>query len=100
MGRKCVNLFAFMLYLIGKKCDSKYIGVYREDGLAVFKSVNGPASAKIKKQLQSLFKQKDLQIITECNLKVVIYLDVTFNLNDAFYRPYRKPNDKTNYIHI
>ena len=37
----------YMLYLIGKKYDSKYIGVYREDGLAVFKSVNGPASAKV-----------------------------------------------------
>ena len=36
----------------------------------------------------------------ECNLKVVNYLDVTFNLNDGFYRPYRKPNDETNYIHI
>ena len=34
----------FMLYLIGKKCDSKNIGQYRDNGLA--------------KQLQSSFKQK------------------------------------------
>ena len=31
----------------------------------------------------------------ECNLKAVNYLDVTFNLNDGSYRPYRKPNDET-----
>ena len=47
-----------------------------------------------------MFKQKGLQIIIECNLKVVNYLDVTFNLNDGSYRPYRKPNDETHYIHI
>ena len=36
----------------------------------------------------------------ECNLKVVNYLDVTVNLNDGSYRPYRKPNEETRYIHI
>ena len=52
------------------------------------------------KHLQSLFKQKGLQIIIECNLKIVNYLDVRFNLNDGSYRPYRKTNGKTHYIHI
>ena len=33
-------------------------------------------------------------------MKVVNYHDVTFNLNDGSYRPYRKPNDETHYIHI
>ena len=41
-----------------------------------------------------------MQIIIECNLKVVNYLDATFNQNDGSYRPYRKPNDVTHYIHI
>ena len=39
-------------------------------------------------------------MIVKCNLKVVNYLDVTFNIKDGFYRPYRKPNDETHYIHI
>ena len=96
----CEFVGIYMLYLIGKKYDSKNIGLYRDDRLAAFKNVSEPASEKIKKQLQSLFKQKGLQIIIECNLKVVNYLDVTFNLNDGSYRPYRKPNDETHYIHI
>ena len=33
-------------------------------------------------------------------MKVVNYFDVTFNLNDGSYRPYRKLNDETHYIHI
>ena len=57
-----------MLHLIGKKYDSKNIGLYRDGGLAVFKNVSGPASEKIKEHLQYLFKQKSLQIIIECNL--------------------------------
>ena len=69
--------------------------LYRDDRLAIFKNVSGSASEKIKKQLQSL--QKGLQIMIECDLKVVNDLDVTFNLNDGSYR---KPNDETDYIHI
>ena len=90
----------YMLYWIGKKYDSTNIGLYRHDGLTVLKNVSRPASEKIKKHLQYLFKEKGLQIIIECHLKVVNYLDATFNLIDGSYRPYRKPNDETHYIHI
>ena len=65
MGRKCGNLLASMLYLIGKKYDSKNIGLYRGDRIAVLKNVSRPASEKIKKHLQYLFIQKGLQIIIE-----------------------------------
>ena len=33
-------------------------------------------------------------------MKIVNYLDVTLNLNDGSYRPYEKPNEETNYIHV
>ena len=32
-------------------------------------------------------------------MKVVNYLDVTFNLNDGTYKPYTKPNNEFKYIH-
>ena len=32
-------------------------------------------------------------------MKVVNYLDVTFNLNNGTYKPYTKPNNKIKYIH-
>ena len=91
----CELIGIYMLYLIGKKFDLKNIVLYRHDGLAVLKNVSGPASEKLKKHLQYLFKQKGLQISIECNLKVVNYPDVTFNLNDGSYPLYRKPNDQT-----
>ena len=38
---------------------------------------------KIKKNIQKVFKNNDLEVIIECNIKVVSYLDVTFNLTDG-----------------
>ena len=32
-------------------------------------------------------------------MKVVNYLDVTFNLNDSTYQPYQKPGNIIQYIH-
>ena len=49
MRRKCVNLLAFICIFNGKKDNSKNVGLYRNDELAVFKNVKGPASEKIKK---------------------------------------------------
>ena len=44
----CELIGIYMLYLIGKKYDSKNIGLYRDDGLAVLKNVSGPALEKKK----------------------------------------------------
>ena len=43
---------------------------------------------------------KDLGFQTEIetNLKEVIFLDVTFNLNSGLYKPYKKPNDQLLYV--
>ena len=68
--------------------------------MAIFKNISGPQSEKIKKTFQKMFKNKGLDIIINCNMKIVNYLDVTLNLNDGSYRPYKKPNEETNYIHV
>ena len=84
----CERIGIYMLYLKGKKCDPKNIRLYRDDGLAVLNNASGPASEKVKKHLQYLFEQKGLQIIIACNLKVINYLDVAFNLSDGSSRAY------------
>ena len=74
--------------------------MYRDDGLAILKNTSGPAAGKLKKKIQKLFKEKDLDIIVQCNLKITNYLDITLNLNDGSYCPYRKLNEETNYVHV
>ena len=85
---------------IAETYNRKNIGLYRDDGLAVFKNISGPQSEKIKKQIQKIFKNNGLDITIECNIKIVNYLDVTFNLNDSSYRPYHKPDNIIKYIHV
>ena len=100
-GLRYVNLSVFLclivylfLSLIGYKYDPNNIGLYRDDGLAVFKNTSGPQSEKVKKAFQRMFKNKGLDIIINRNMKIVNYLDVTLNLNDGSYRPYKKPNEE------
>ena len=44
----CELIGIYMLYLIGKKCYSKNIGLYRDNRPAVLKNVSGPALKKLK----------------------------------------------------
>ena len=46
-----------------------------------------------------MFKDNHLNITIQCNLKIVKYLDIIFNLSNATYRPYCKPNNEIVYIH-
>ena len=46
-----------------------------------------------------IFKENRLDIVIQCNMKVVNYLDVTFNLNDGTYKSHTKPNNEIKYIH-
>ena len=33
-------------------------------------------------------------------MKIFNYLDLVLNLNDRSYRPYKKANEETNYVHV
>ena len=81
----CELIGIFLLNLLGRQYDTKNIGLYRDDGLSLFKNCSGPQMEKIKKHLQKVFKNNGLDVIIECNMKVVNYLDITFNLNDGTY---------------
>ena len=96
----CELVGIFMLNKISEKYNKNDVGLYRDDGLAVFKNINGPESERIKKNFQSLFAKYGLEIIIECNKKVEDYLDVTFNLNDGTYKPYQKPDNKITYTNV
>ena len=83
----CELIGILLLNLLGRQYDTKNIGLYRDDGLLIFKNCIGPQMEKIKKQLQKVFKNNGLDVIIECNMKIVNYLDVTFNLNVGTYDP-------------
>ena len=73
--------------------------MHRDEGLAVFKNKIGPESEKIKKSIQSIFWENELKITIQRNLKIVEYLDVTFNPTDSSYHSFNKKNNEINCIY-
>ena len=96
----CELICIFMLSILKKHIKKNHIGLYRDDSLPILKNNSSPEAEKLKKNFQKLFKEKDLDIIVQCNLKITNYFNITLNLDDGSYRPYRKPNKETNYIRI
>ena len=83
-----------------KICDISDIGLYRDDGLAVFRKESGPQMERKTKKIIQKFKENKLNITTEPTTTVVQYLDVEFDLRNDIYRPYRKPNSEPLYVNI
>ena len=74
------------------------IGLYRDDGLAVFNET--PRKIEIiKKNICKIFSKYDLKVTIEANKKFVDFTDITLNLNTGRHMPYAKPNNKPHYIH-
>ena len=55
---------------------------------------------KKRKTIIKIFKDIGFSIDIQTNLKEVGFLDITLNLQNDTYRPYKKPNDKLIYIHL
>ena len=83
------------LATIIKKSDC---GLYRDDGLVIIRNVNGQQIDRTRKNINKILKDIGFGIDIETNLKVVDFLDITFNLNNGIYKPYKKPNDRLLYI--
>ena len=94
----CELVGLFILCGLGNTYGKECIGLCRDDGLVVFKNISGPQAERIRKDITSHFKNNGLNITMQTNLKIVNYLDVTFNFNNGTYCPYRKPSNQPLYI--
>lgn len=75
------------------------IGLYRDDGLAALNK--SPREVEtIKKNMCKTFKKHNIQITIEANKKVVNYLDITLDLKENTFKPFKKPNDTPLYVNI
>ena len=88
----CKLLGTFLLYKLSLKYNKKNIGFYHNDGLALLK--------KVKKDIQKLFKENEVDIIIQYNIKTINYLDVTLNLENSTYSPYQIENNQIKHINL
>jgi hypothetical protein len=68
----------------------------RDDGCYENKSAR--LSNKTRNELHKCYKNFGIKITADANLHVVNFLDVTLDLNNGKFKPYRKPNDDPLYI--
>ena len=66
--------------------------------LCIIQNIPKPEIKQMKKTMVKVFKECGLSIIIECNLKTVNFLDVTFDLTNNIYKPYRKANNNPSYV--
>ena len=74
------------------------VGLYRDDGLIVHKRLPGNTTDAIRKSLVILVKELGLGIEVNIDMARVNYLDVTLDLDNGKFGPYRKPNDQPLYV--
>ena len=84
----CELVGTYMLNVLSKKYNKNDFGLHRDEGLVVLKNKSGSKSEQVKKNIQKIFKEHGLDVTLQCNIKVVNYLDVTFNLNDGTCKEY------------
>ena len=76
------------------------VGLYRDDGLGILRSLSGPQIERVRKEIIKTFKEFGLSITAKTNLEVVQFLDIELDLINNTYRPYKKPNDNPMYINV
>ena len=95
----CELVGLYILSLLKEIIDQNNVGLYRDDSLIILRNHNEQQTDRMRKKIIKTFKDIGFKIEIITNLKEVDFLDVTFNLANSSYRPYKKPNDNLIYIH-
>ena len=74
------------------------IGLYRNDALILLRNINSQQTNRLRKRIIKKFQSIGFKIEIATNLQEVDFLDVTFNLINDTYRPYKNPNVNLTYI--
>ena len=89
----CQLVGVYLLNELSRLVDKAAIGLYRDDGLGVLENATGHTADKLRKDIVVVFKSVGLRVTIDVNLKIVNFLDATFDLQTGKYQPYRKPGD-------
>ena len=71
---------------------------YRDTGTALLGNLNRKQTDRVRKNIIGVFKDIGFSLGIETSLKEVDLLDVSLNLQNGTYRPYKKPNDRLPHI--
>ena len=95
----CDLIGLYILNRLSEKYGKDNVGLYRDDGLILLKNLTGRLAEKAKKDMMQIFEEFNLKTTATANQKITNFLDITLNLSNGSYQPFKKPNDDTIYIH-
>ena len=87
-AKVCELVAAFLLNNLSHIIDKTSVGLYRDDELGVFKIHSGAETERKRRKIIKIFNTYNLSIIIETNIRVVNFLDITFDLINNIYKPY------------
>lgn len=90
----------YILNTLSRIISYNQVGLYRDDRLIVIPNNNGPLSFKLQKKIIKIFQFLGFNINISSNLKIVNFLDVTFNLSNDIFKPFHKQNQTPIYIEL
>ena len=76
----------------------KLTGLYIFKVLSSFQKMTGPQAERVKKKICEIFQICGLKVTIETNLQIKDFLEVTSNLKNKKYCPFRKSNNDPLYI--
>ena len=88
----CELVGLFILHNLENLFPKEMVGLYRDDGLAV-SNLPGPDLDRLRKEVVRMFSSFNLKITVETGMKVTDFLDVSLNLQNNIYMPYRKDSN-------
>ena len=94
----CELVRTYILNKLKNVTEKENIGLYRDDGLGIFQNISKTEIERKKKETVKVFKDCGLTITIKCKSKSVDFLDLTFDLVNGNYKPYRKPSNNSLYI--
>ena len=94
----CELVGVHILSLLSNKLEKQSTGLYRDDELVLLRNTPKKKTDRIRKDIIQIFKNAGFKIKMKTNLHMVDFLDVTFNLLDGTYKPYKKPNGQLLYV--
>ena len=88
----CDLVGLYLLHHLAEKFGRKFVGLYRDDGLAIVQGKSARIADNVRKELHEIFKAHGLRITAEINHHTVNFLDITLNLSDGTYAPHINRN--------
>ena len=88
----CKLVGTYILCFLAKLNNKNDLDLYRDDGLFILQNVNGEQVDGMRKNIKTC-KAIGFAINVDTNVKIVVFLNITFNFENCTYSPYENPND-------